>query len=383
MCPTGKREGLMTGDEYEDRARRLWQLKPVWVIYAVLLGLVGVGMVLETVSEHAHLLWFIFFLAPFTLLYCIPFGLGVGILVQRLVWYTQDYGHRFVALGTALVAVAMLLAWGPAVVRHKDIIYVLAILWPIVASGLAMLIGMYFIRADEYEESVRFYEEHPDLFEGVEAAADERANDADINTVPSSDMSALAADELAADAAKSDKSIGTKAEGDAPDDTTLYDDAAPGDVAEDDAATDDVAPGYVAEDDAVADDVAIPSAEPSTTEAEGSRAASLPQENPSSSEEPVRDHDDDLNDGEDQGYKAGLDGEEDLGHDEALNSTDAMASDQESEDETGPLEYPDFLKSFVGTARHIRLSADVPPDDTVAISSGKHQQTSKDSMQDE
>ncbi len=184
----------MTGDEYEDRARRLWQLKPVWVIYAVLLGLVGVGMVLETVSEHAHLLWFIFFLAPFTLLYCIPFGLGVGILVQRLVWYTQDYGHRFVALGTALVAVAMLLAWGPAVVRHKDIIYVLAILWPIVASGLAMLIGMYFIRADEYEESVRFYEEHPDLFEGVEAAADERANDADINTVPSSDMSALAAD---------------------------------------------------------------------------------------------------------------------------------------------------------------------------------------------
>jgi hypothetical protein len=134
-------------------------LVPVGIIYAVLFALVLLGFALDVSNHLAQAIWFVFFLAPFTGLYCIPFGLGVGILSQRLVWYTPRYGHRLVAACAGLMFVAMLIAWGGGFFEGYDIVYLLAILWPTFASAAAMLVGMYYIRAEEYEEAARLADE--------------------------------------------------------------------------------------------------------------------------------------------------------------------------------------------------------------------------------
>lgn len=157
-------------------AERLRRLVPVFAAYGVLLVLCSLGYVLDGAASQASAYWFIFFLAPFSAVYCIPFGMGVGILAQRLVWYTASYGHRVVAAGTATVLVAMLLGWGGQLFANFDIVYLAAVIWPTLASCISMLIGMYFVRTKEYEE-VSSYEED-------EAYEDEYEDDAEYEDEP-------------------------------------------------------------------------------------------------------------------------------------------------------------------------------------------------------
>lgn len=159
----------MAGEGNEGLGARLWRLKPVLISYAVLLGVSALGYVLEPVSPEAALAWFVFFLAPFSVVYCIPFGMGMGILSQRLVWYTAPYGHRLVGVCTGVVAVAMIIAWGKTLVENFDIVYLMAVIWPIVASGLSMLVGMYYVRAEEYEEAMSYEEDdYPEDYDYLE-----------------------------------------------------------------------------------------------------------------------------------------------------------------------------------------------------------------------
>lgn len=143
----------MARDAYEGLGARIWHLMPVWAVYAVLLGFAALGRILPT-EGMLHTYWFIFFLAPFSSLYSIPFGMGMGILAQVLVWYTPEFGHRLVVCGSALVAVAMGMCWWPALTHYFDVIYLAAWVWPVVSSALAMLVGMHFVREREYELAV-------------------------------------------------------------------------------------------------------------------------------------------------------------------------------------------------------------------------------------
>lgn len=153
----------MAGDAYEGLGARLWRLKPVWVAYAVLIGLVILGYVLPK-GGMPYAWWYIFFLIPFSTLYSVPFGLGTGIAAQTLVWYTSDYGHRLVGFCTAIVAVAMAACWGPSIIKNFDPMYLAALIWPVLSSALAMLLSMHFVREREYEEAVMYddYDEEED-----------------------------------------------------------------------------------------------------------------------------------------------------------------------------------------------------------------------------
>ena len=136
------------------RRARLHKLWPVWLIYMALFALVALGRVAALVSDDVYLAWFTFFLAPFSAIYCVPFGLGVGILAQSRVWYMPHYAHRLIRFCAFLMLAAMVVAWCSRLVGNFDPMYVVACLWPTLISALFMQFGMYLVRQNEYEASL-------------------------------------------------------------------------------------------------------------------------------------------------------------------------------------------------------------------------------------
>ena len=153
----------MADDVYELRGARVRKLWPVWLIYAALLVLSALGYALDAFSDSAYLIWFTFYLAAFTGVCCIPFGLGVGILAQARVWYTPRYAHRFILLNAILVMVCMLVGWWPHLMDDFDPVYLLVCIWPSLISSIFMQIGMHLVRKNEYRqaEADNIYDESP------------------------------------------------------------------------------------------------------------------------------------------------------------------------------------------------------------------------------
>lgn len=166
----------MASEGYEGRAARLRRLRPALLALVVLVALAILGLPLSAVGGRVYAFWFTFFLAPFSVLYCIPFGLGLGIKAQQLVWYTPEYGHRFVRLGALVVLASMLIGWGKLLFFYFDPLYLLAVVWPVAMAGLMMLVGMYYVRQAEYEQSAAYEDGLADDAYADDAYADEGAS---------------------------------------------------------------------------------------------------------------------------------------------------------------------------------------------------------------
>ena len=134
-------------------AGRVLALWPVWLMYVALAVGVAMGRVLQSGDTMTYFRWFAFFLASFSALYCVPFGFLVGMVAQLRVWYTARYAHRFIGVATLVMLAVMLYGWSPWLFKHPDPTYVLAVVWPTLASGLFMQLGMFMVRRNEYEQA--------------------------------------------------------------------------------------------------------------------------------------------------------------------------------------------------------------------------------------